>query len=275
MQLFHRKWPNPGRNAGDDTHLARIRDWFSSDLGRQLLTSEKGVIDELLAGLFGYHLMQVSILNDLLTDASQINHKLCLGLCEKDKGSLQASALELPFASDSIDLVLLHHILDFYQSPKNILKEAARVILPSGHLVILGFNPMSLWGLWKSVAKWSGNAPWNGSYIAPGRLMDWLNLLDFRIDRIHYLYNGPPLLLNRHPSVPDFSGGLRTNWPFGAIYVIVARKQVAGLTPLKPHWFSSRPLPQLNAVRSARQSVLSHGAVTDISKYRLPDDGVR
>ena len=66
-----------------------------------------------------------------------------------------------------------------------------------GHLVIVGFNPISFWGMWQSVAKFRGGAPWNGQYIRPGRLMDWLNLLNFEIDRAQYAIYHP--LSKRYP----------------------------------------------------------------------------
>lgn len=254
MQLYEDIRVETPKNEG----LKDIRRWFRSDLGQNLLASEKAVVDELLPGLFGYHLVQMGVFGEPMAGASQINHRIQLGLEATDECSLQASVMDLPFLDDSIDLVFLHHLLEFVESPKRLLKEAARVTMPSGHLVVVGFNPMSLWGIWKSLARWSGNPPWNGYFIAPGRLMDWLNLLDFRIDRIHFAVNGLPLWLQKPRNKPDYSGGLKTNWPFGAVYVIVARKEVAGVTPLKQGWLRREATPHLNVVRSSGRSSATH-----------------
>ncbi len=73
------------------------------------------------------------------------------------------------FANDNIDVVLLHHLLDYVDSPQDVLREAARVVLPMGHLVIVGFHPVSSWGLWRQVARFRGRAPWTGRFIRAGR----------------------------------------------------------------------------------------------------------
>ena len=54
---------------------------------------------------------------------------------------------ELPFATHSIDLVVMPHILEFAEDPHQVLREVERVLVPEGHVVITGFNPASLWGL--------------------------------------------------------------------------------------------------------------------------------
>ena len=54
---------------------------------------------------------------------------------------------ELPFASQSIDLVALPHVLEFTDDPHEVLREVARVLMPEGRLIITGFNPLSLWGM--------------------------------------------------------------------------------------------------------------------------------
>ena len=53
---------------------------------------------------------------------------------------------ELPIATQSIDLVVLPHVLEFADEPHQILREVDRVLMPEGRLVIVGFNPWSLWG---------------------------------------------------------------------------------------------------------------------------------
>ncbi len=53
---------------------------------------------------------------------------------------------ELPFASQSLDLVVLPHVLEFAHEPHQILREVERVLIPEGQIIVTGFNPASLWG---------------------------------------------------------------------------------------------------------------------------------
>ena len=221
--------------------LVDIRRWFDSALGEKVLETEQAILDQLLAGFFGYHLLQASIRSEMLYTASPIQNKVSLGLDVDDKVPMVARATELPFADNSIDVILLHHLLDFLDAPLDTLRELARVSLPMGHMVVVGFNPISSWGAWKLPAGLSGRAPWCGRFIRPGCLMDWLNVLNFKIDRAQYCIYGPPIV-RKAARKPDYSTGLsrNINLPIGAVYVIVARKQVSTMTPIRQPWRSRR-----------------------------------
>lgn len=238
-------------------NLLQIRNWFESPIGQQLLQTESAILEQILPGLFGYHLLQVSVQESQLFGLSPIQHKITLGLMDGDRSPFMAGPAELPLGNDSIDVVLLHHMLDFIDSPQEALREISRTVLPSGHLVIIGFNPFSLWGMIKPFASILKVPPWNGGFIRPGRLMDWMNLLNFKIDRAHYCMYGLPLASTRSGGA-DFSQGLsrKTNWPLGAAYVIVARKQVGAMTPIRPVWRTQKSFGELSVVRSASRDAL-------------------
>lgn len=239
--------------ASDQT-LSHIRGWFDSPLGQQVINIQQAVLEQLLPGFFGYHLMQLSIQSAPLYSASPIQHKFAMGLHDDDRAAFLGKATSLPFEDDSMDVAILHHLLEFYDAPQQILREVARVTIPSGYVVIAGFNPLSLWGLCKPVGRMRGEAPWIGNFIRPGRLMDWLNLLNFKIDRAHYSTYGLPM--NRKPfvgKIPDYTQGIsrKSSFPFGAVYVIVARKHVGTMTSIRPVWRQRRAFGRLTVVRPA------------------------
>ena len=240
--------------------LQDIRSWFASDLGRHVLKTELAMLEQLLPGLFGYHLAQFSVQDSVLHDASPIQNKIIINL-DTTKAGLVSNPTQLPFANDSIDVALLHHLLDFAESPQKILREVARATLPMGHIVIVGFNPMSLWGAWRSIVRstrYKSIAPWNGAFIRPGRLMDWLNLLDFKIDSAQYSIYRPPVS-QYLGDVNDYSHGVsRTlNLPIGSVYVIVARKHVGAVHSIKPVWSRHQAFGRLSAVRSVKHDGLT------------------
>ena len=121
--------------------------------------------------------------------------------------------------------------------------------------------------MWKSFAKLRGHAPWNGNFIRPGRLMDWLNLLNFKVDRTHYSTYGLPLQSKRATSTPDYSQGLSRSLslPFGSVYIMVARKQKSTMIPIKPTWSKQKAFGQLRVVRPSRPA-----AGRDLSTRNLP-----
>jgi len=236
-----------------------VKDWFDSPLGQSVRTTEQAIIDQLLPGFFGYHLLQIGMQDQPLYETSPIHHKFIMAAEQGEPANFVGSARELPFEDDSIDVVLLHHLLDFYDSPQEILREAARVSLPQGHLVIVGFNPLSLWGMYRPLARLKSETPWKGQFVRATRLMDWLNLLNFKIDRAQFGIYRPPLHRFISDKAADYSHGLSRypNWPFGAIYVIVARKQVSRLQPIRPIWRAERSLPKLSVVRPASRDPVS------------------
>jgi len=251
--------------------LESIRSWFTSGLGKHVLNTELAMLEQLLPGLFGYHLAQLSVQSRVLHNASPIQNKIIINLDTK-KAGLVSNPTQLPFANDSIDVALLHHLLDFVESPQQILRELARATMPMGHIVIVGFNPMSLWGGWRSIARCTqqkGVAPWSGAFIRPGRVMNWLNLLDFKIDRAQYSIYGPPArqFLGK---VNDYSDGVsRTlNLPIGSVYVIVARKHIGAVHSIKPVWSRRRAFGGLGAARSVK-----HNGLTTVEYYSGEQEG--
>jgi ArsR family transcriptional regulator len=56
----------------------------------------------------------------------------------------QADAQALPFEDGCADLVTIHQVLHFIDEPERVLAEAARVLRPGGHLLIVDFAPHEL-----------------------------------------------------------------------------------------------------------------------------------
>lgn len=217
-----------------------LRDWFRSDLGRYLRDQEEGLLGELLPDLFGYHALQVGqVAGDNLLASCRIRHGIIVDSARPDVpglSPLQARPEQLPLGKDSIDLVFLHHALDAASSPHALLREAARVLIPDGHLVIVGFNPWSLWGLWRLFRlPRAAPLPWLRRPLRPQRLADWLALLDFEVVGLEGVCFVPPF---NHPGLRRRFAWLealgRRFWgQAGASYVLLARKRVSCLTPVE------------------------------------------
>jgi SAM-dependent methyltransferase len=145
---------------------------------------------------------------------------------------IEGESSELPFASESIDLIVLPHVLEFAADPHQILREVDRVLRPEGRLVISGFNPASLWGARQYISRLIGSPylPRDGQFISLIRIKDWLQLLNFSLDRGHFgCYKLP--LQGQGISRMDFLEPMGNRWwpIFGAIFVVSAIKRHQGI----------------------------------------------
>ncbi len=220
----------------------RWREWRALPLGILLAQAERAELDVILPDLFGYHVLQLSASGTVdLLEASRITHKI---IADPDAVrapagvGLVADMTTLPVAGDSIDVAVLPHTLELVHHPHHVLREVQRILMPEGYLIIIAFNPFSLWGLWRLLHRHSARLPWSGRFYTLTRVKDWLALLGFDTVHVRHSFFRPPL---RHiPSLQRLSflerWGTRF-WPLGsAVYIVVARKRVATLTPIRPRW---------------------------------------
>lgn len=227
----------------------QFEDWYQSPLGREVAAQEAACLEGMLEGIFGHYLLQVGGAARFgeVVAASPIRHRILLpaAVHRAELGmQIVASPEHLPVASDSLDAVLLAHSLDFAPDPRQVLREAERVLIPEGRLLILGFNALSPWGLW-SLARPGGRVPWCGHFLTRYRVGDWLSLLGFDVESQRMLMFRPPW-----PGWSSYLDGAgRRFWPaLGAVYAIRAVKRVSTLTPLRPSWKTRRKLLPGSAV---------------------------
>ncbi len=245
-------------NSEDSKTLSlreKFSSWFNGPLGRTVYAAEIEQLEDILPGLFGYHILQYgySAESNYLT-ASRITNKTILFLdnTELDNSvtAVHTSAEELPIAMDCVDVIVLPHILEYSKDAHKLLREMERVLIGDGHVVIIGINPFSLWGLWHLFKCWWGEMPWSGKLISIPRLKDWLSLLDFEVEKINGFFFSPPLnnqnLLKK--LIPLERLG-RYCWPiFGGLYVVVAKKRTVPLNPIKMQWRAKRNMIGSNAI---------------------------
>lgn len=213
-------------------------DWWESPLGKALLANETDLLEPTLARIFGYHFLQLGVSEHSMLEASPIGHKLLfVPQFDATKAIPVANNEALPLQSESVDAVLIHHALDYTPDSHRLLRESARVLMPGGKLLIIGFNPISSWGM-RKLCRWRNSRPWDARYISSSRVQDWLKLLDFSVDKVEHCAYLLPVkhtrFVNAAPKLEAF--GQRFNAPLGAVYVIVACKQVMPITPILPRW---------------------------------------
>ena len=161
---------------------------------------------------------------------------------------VRADPLHLPFAEKSVDACLLAHTLPWCSDPHRLLREADRVLIDEGWMILTGFNPVSLMGLRKLVPLLRNGTPYNSRMFTLMRQLDWLSLLNFEV--LHY---------GRYQVLPwSRHGGklLSTHLPaLGCLQLIVARKRPIPLTlnPMKSGKAKTQLRPAVGATRPWRK----------------------
>lgn len=219
--------------------------WFDGPAGARLLAAETAVLDQVTPCIFGYHAVQVCAVRPVsLLGESRILRRVLLGPADTPGVDIAGDPGRLPFASDSIDLLVLHHALDFEDDPHTVLREAARAVIPGGALVVVGFNPWSLFGFLRLFHFGALDAPWFARCISPYRVSDWLRVLDFRVDGLESGYYLPPVAGEKSERRLAWLEYLGARWwpQRGMFYVLVARKSVAPLTPVRRREREVRPV---------------------------------
>lgn len=205
-------------------------------------------LDELTADIFGFNATQIGLPQIRALHGSRMPHTWMTDVQMPAKThDNEANPLvvvqqfdELPFASASIDLIVLPHVLEFAQEPHQVLREVERVLIPEGQVIICGFNPVSLWGARQILGRLSDSyfLPQEGEFISLPRLKDWLKLLNMEVNGGHFGCYLPPFesekWLNRFSFMEN--AGDRW-WPFfGAVYMVQAIKRVKGMHLIGPAW---------------------------------------
>jgi SAM-dependent methyltransferase len=217
---------------------ADVQEWLETPLGRRVWLLERKLVHEALAQVFGWQLLQIGLWGeaDGLVSAARTQRKLLLARSGAQGVGLVSRSDELGLASDSVDAVLLPHTLEYEADPHEILREVERILSGDGQLIVLGFRPMSAWGMRHALAR-EGFPPGLERFIGEGRLRDWLKLLGFEVTHSRrYLFTVP--WGGTVPASQRFleSAGERV-WPlFAGAYLLKARKRVYCLTPMRPRW---------------------------------------
>jgi SAM-dependent methyltransferase len=215
-----------------------LRSWYRSPLGKLLADIELAALAEQLPGLFGYHLLVIDPPWETCSlPDSRIPHHIVQRI-HGDSGSetgVVGNTDTWPVMTDTLDAIILAHTLEITVNPHQVLREAERSLIPDGHLVIIGFNPWSLWGLRRLLSWRSQEMPWNARFLGMNRIKDWLSLLGFDTLHFQYLFQRPPIqnsrMLGRLQFLEPSQGNGRML--LAGAYILVARKRTVILTPLK------------------------------------------
>ena len=244
-----------GWNDGerDDLSVTAHGAWLATGTGAALLAEEVRCVADALESVFGDHFLQIGQWGppDLFRRFARTRRTAVLGAHAAAGVDCVTAFDDLAIASDSVDAVLLPHVLETTHDPHGLLREVDRVLRPDGHVILLGFNALGWWGLRHQLSRRSFPAGLQ-RMMSERRLRDWLPLLSYSVQPASfYLFQAPFLRAaagDTGMGEPAAAGAGRARQDrgrrmvhaitrakiFASCYMLVARKDVLTVTPIRP-----------------------------------------
>lgn len=240
-------------SAASEKSIIALDTWLQTPAGAYVRAWEQAQLDALTADIFGYNALQIGLPQIDALAANRMPRKWLADIrprprldnvTELRQVAVTFDYAELPFASQSLDLVVLPHVLEFAAEPHQVLREVERVLIPEGQVIICGFNPASLWGLRQVTGRLTGShfLPPAGEFISMPRMRDWLKLLNLGATTSHFGCYAPACRTEKWLQRYAFMdrAGARW-WPYlGAVYMVHAIKRVKGMRLIGPAWTKKR-----------------------------------
>lgn len=194
------------------------------------LRYEQDAIDKCLRHHHGYELMWIGVGEHSGAKASPVCHHFKAGFNHAEPSTVLIEDNMLPFANDSIDVIVLNHYLEQQKSFDAFINEAHRVLRHDGMLLITGFSPCRhrSYHLFKRLMPQKIKA----YFRSVSRLRKLVEPVGFSLYR-HYYYgfsNSLKIEGLLKKCVPGLSVG----------YVLLLQKRTVKLTPLKMGWTTEK-----------------------------------
>lgn len=228
----------PDQNNSHEDGTVELRHWFETPIGEVYRHAEARLLSDKLSENFRSEVLQLDFIGweEEFHQAMRFSHYTILD--SQTVGSTKytrvlAESEALPIDCHSIDIVIMPHTLEFETNPHEVLREVNRVLKPEGIVLLTGFNPWAFWHLPRFLPHAKRTLPWNGRFISRYRVIDWLKLLNFKIEVSKGCCLFPLLLSKKNEEWQKLFERLAAWLPFlPAAYFVMAVKRVSGGTPL-------------------------------------------
>ena len=222
-----------------EERLPKMDQWAFNPHGLYLLEAERDALETVLPKLFGYHLLQIGgPVKHSLIDSSVIDHHIRLSK-EHSPGfegvSVIGDPYHIPFIPETIDVIVMPHILDYLNYPAQVIKSVYDTLIPEGTVIIIGVNPCSLWGLAKLCH--TKDLVYRHAHLkSKSHIVHLLKNQGFEIIKRKTLcFRWPSSTSEKieHSVIMEPFGQLIMP-SFGGVYMIVARKKVEKMIAIMP-----------------------------------------
>lgn len=253
-------------------------DWFASPLGRYVLQAEALACEHYLDRVFGFHAAQLGMPELPGLDVVRMPYRWLVLQPDRHyrigrlNPAVQAAVHvwtqydSLPFATASLDLLILPHALEWMPDPLPCLKELQRVLTADGAALIFGFNPRSIWRMTSHSQAMPSDRHWHSMRS----LIRHLHGLHFDTESEHLACYSPPvqneLLIRQGRYLDALSNSIygtihkRLGSKFSGIgsgvYCLTARKRTAGIRTIR-------------ATRRRSRTALGSGALSPLHSQKV------
>jgi SAM-dependent methyltransferase len=225
--------------------------WYQTPRGKLLKELEADYIERAITVSCQQTILQIGGLGweEEFVDCTLYKHYTILDAknlgCSQAR-KIQAKAYSLPLQSDSIDMVILPHLLEFDAHRFQTVREVDRVLKPEGILLVLNFNPWSIWVRYQYLLDKKMADSWRGHFISRSRMLDWLKLLNFELS-VASEFNLDTVESTHGKSITSKQSFSST------AYAIKAIKRRYNLIPLTPVQSAVPNLVLVNSINSSAQ----------------------
>ena len=237
-----------GNRDSDDRYVSlsgKFYRWYDSARGRSLQACESALLSRFIPDYKGALLCSAGfIASPEVTAACS-----CTGMRHihldtfGEGGQLRGSIHHWPVRPGIFDAVVLHHAQEWSRRPQHIIREACRAVRPGGQLIVLGFNPLSLSGLYRFFRSGRFPVPYGTTFFSASVIQQWLSDEGFSCDPpLHALRTAPLKFKLPRNTARKRKSRFHIRLPFGGIFVLRAVRKQNALIPGSVMWDAeSRP----------------------------------
>src|SRR5450755_1434995 len=162
-----------------ESAIIQLPQWLKTPAGEYLLAWEQRHLDLAVADVFGFHALQLGLPELAALRTNRMPHRWLAVEAPPSVAPIADESVDatppvrpgataptlhcnfdaLPFDAASLDLVVLPHSLELARDPHLALREVERVLVPEGRVIIVGFNPASLWGARQKLGRLRRSLP--------------------------------------------------------------------------------------------------------------------
>ena len=215
------------RRMDQKESMRQLSRWYSSKRGARALVELNALMQQWLSQDDGTLSLEISSFLGHVNWIKEGNFRSSFRVAPLD-ADIRADFDFLPIETESSDLLVVCHVLEFVEDPHRFLREVERVLAPQGKCVIVAFNRFGLTGLARPFRLFR-HAPWCGRFYSRRSLENWLSVLGFSI-RKHAWLSSPFAVYGNRPwcNTVNFVLAKSLFWMSG-FYIVYAQKQTSAM----------------------------------------------